>query len=276
MKRAAAPEPIADTPLAAVLGRPDELAKAWLIELLAARPLAAAPELPVAALARDGPDVCAAVVRALAEPADGLGGATELLRQLGDDDQAQVVWAVEALRRAVWLEVVSQLGRPAAELVAELADRLGYVCALLTAGTLGGSPAWLAPIERALGDRAPFAVLVVEIADRERLAATDLGEDLFDRAELGLAARLRTGERLVRELPGRWWVLAPDVDREVARRRGETLAAALDDAHHGVPLACSVGVALSPGDGQTAEALAERAEQELLVARAAGLGVAPA
>src|SRR3954471_15227517 len=43
----------------------EAVAKAWLLELVAAAPLAGAAALPVADLARRGPELCAALLRAV-------------------------------------------------------------------------------------------------------------------------------------------------------------------------------------------------------------------
>ena len=112
------PRPVADVPSAA-LADGEAVAKAWLLELLAARPLADAAELPVADLAARGPGLCAAVLRAVGSRAglDRLapGGEAAALAAAagglaGARDPAAAVAAVAALRRAVW----AALAAPAA------------------------------------------------------------------------------------------------------------------------------------------------------------------
>src|SRR5438067_6295431 len=61
---AMAEPPALDAPVAG-LSDADALAKAWLLELLAARPLIEADRVPLGRLAVEGPALCAAVVRAL-------------------------------------------------------------------------------------------------------------------------------------------------------------------------------------------------------------------
>src|SRR3954447_24680700 len=59
--------PVADAPVGALVDGADEVAKAWLLELLAAAPLSAAGGVRVDALASEGPEFCAAVARALGD-----------------------------------------------------------------------------------------------------------------------------------------------------------------------------------------------------------------
>src|SRR5271156_4056536 len=58
------PRPVADAPVAA-LADGEAVAKRWLMELMAATPLAAAGALPTTEMARRGPGVCAALLAAL-------------------------------------------------------------------------------------------------------------------------------------------------------------------------------------------------------------------
>src|SRR4051794_20548247 len=142
--------PVADAPVGALVDGADEVAKAWLLELLAAAPLAAAGGVRVEHLAAEGPELCAAVARALADDdelarfaADGdlFGAAGRVGELAGAPDAGSAFAAVEALRRAVWESALGALSRPSAALVADLADRLGAVCAAITAAVLS------APVE---------------------------------------------------------------------------------------------------------------------------------
>src|SRR4051812_13254688 len=62
--------PVADAPVGALVDGADEVAKAWLLELLGAAPLAAAGGVRVEELAAEGPSLCEAVARALAADAE--------------------------------------------------------------------------------------------------------------------------------------------------------------------------------------------------------------
>ncbi len=151
--------PVADAPVEALLARGDDLARRWASELILARPLATIAEIPLEHLAREAPELCAQVLRALVsdeelqrlvvgEPPRGRHDGeratpARLLRVLaGARDPRAAVEQVEALRSVLWQELLSELGWPisdrsTARLVADLADRLAYVGAVLLATMLG-------------------------------------------------------------------------------------------------------------------------------------------
>ncbi len=138
---------------------------------------------------------------------------------------------------------------------------------------------WIGAIERRLErherDHAPFAVLVVELVDVERLRHTELPGEmsrLMGLVENALSGELRPADSLTRESPGRYWLLAPETDSSAARARVERLASAVRDAagHGGAPLEVAVGIAACPADGAQAAVLAAHAEVSLYAARASG------
>jgi GGDEF domain-containing protein len=144
--------------------------------------------------------------------------------------------------------------------------------------------AWIGAITRRLEryerDRVPFAVLVVELADVERLRHAELPGEvsrLTGLVETALADELRPADSLTRESPGRYWLLAAETDVDSSGSLAERLAGAVRDAasHRGVPLEVAVGIAICPVDGGRAAALAAHAEIALYSARAAGRPVAP-
>jgi GGDEF domain-containing protein len=341
----------------------DEVAKAWLLELLAAAPLASAGSVRVEDLAAEGPELCAAVARALADDAelarfssdgDLYAAAARVGELAGAGDAASAFAAVEALRRAVWESALGALSRPPADLVADLADRLGAVCAALTAAVLaapaaepriervvepepdvrepvvagridrladlaraaaeeatatavaepalpmmrpplGGEPApestprvtdgdprrhLAARAEEFVADGRPFAVLLVEIDGIDALLAAVRDEHVADSlaaAEHALEDLVRPGDAIRRESAGRYWLTLPGAGPAGARALALRAAAAVERAadHRGRPITCSVGVAVCPRDGAEAEALAERVEDDLLAAQAAGTHGAP-
>jgi GGDEF domain-containing protein len=141
---------------------------------------------------------------------------------------------------------------------------------------------WIAAIERRLEryerDRAPFAVLVVELADVERLRHAELPGEvsrLTGLVQAALEGELRPADSLTRESPGRYWLLAPETDVPGSRELVGRLAGAVRDAasHRGVPLEVAVGVSVCPADGARAAALAAHAEVALYAARATGRSV---
>lgn len=150
-------------------------------------------------------------------------------------------------------------------------------------GEAAPTSAWIASIARLLErharDGAPFAVLLVELADVERLRHAELPGEvsrLTGLVEAALSAELRPADSLMRESPGRYWLLAPETDSDAARALVERLAGAVRGSagHRGVPLEVAVGVAVCPRDGGQAPALAAHAEIALYAARAAGKPVA--
>ncbi len=140
--------PVADAPVAALTAEPEALAREWLVALLARAPLAQAPALPVAELAREAPALCTAMARALASdvelerlregdlaPLAGRAGALAGARQ-----PAEAVEAVEVLRGVLWAAALAELRRPQPALVAELAERLAAVAAVVAAAALRAGP----------------------------------------------------------------------------------------------------------------------------------------
>lgn len=154
--------PVADAPIDTLLWRAEDLAKGWLIALLEQAPLREAPAIVAADLARDGPRVCDAVVRALADDTDlrrlEAGGALELLvSQVGEFAGAQGIAATaraaDTLHAVVWSALLDELPRPDPDQIAELAQRLTLVIELVRAAALrrhageGGAPAASTPAE---------------------------------------------------------------------------------------------------------------------------------
>jgi GGDEF domain-containing protein len=142
-----------------------------------------------------------------------------------------------------------------------------------------GPAAWIDSIGRRLEryeqDRAPFAVLLVELVDVERLRHAESAEELSrltSQVEDALARELRPADSLTRERAGRYWLLAPHTDGQGAQVLIERIARAVRSSasHRGTPLEVAVGVAVCPEDGLRASELAAHADVGLYAARAAG------
>jgi hypothetical protein len=303
------PRPVAGVPSAA-LADGDVVAKAWLLELLAAAPLAEAGGVPVAGLADRGPALCAAVLEAvgsadalarLAPGGDRAALAASTAGLTGAVDPVAAARAVAALRRALWTVLAREAaaaGPPDAAATAALAERVAHVGDVLTAAVLAGdadhAPAdlasrgpaaadlarveepWRPAVERAIAGAAPFALLAVEAADAERLvAAGGVDAAAVAAVEPAVRAAARPGDTVVRQRPGRLWVIAPAPDAAAARTLAEAIAAAVATAAapHGIPLQAAAGVAAFPGDGDDATALAACADERLFAAQAAGATV---
>jgi hypothetical protein len=151
--------PVADAPLDAVIADADGLARRWAIALINQRPLERIGEIPLEAFAREAPPLCALIVRSLGSDAEleritrhVSAGSREdsaparTLRTLaGARDGPAAVEAVEALRGILWDALLGELQWPLADhsasrLIADLADRLAYVCASMLAASLAQEP----------------------------------------------------------------------------------------------------------------------------------------
>jgi len=131
-------------------GRAQTIAKGWLLLLLERAPLDGVGAIPAAALAAEGPAICATVARGLGSDAElerlrPDGDLAESLRRVplltGARDAAETVTAVDALRACIWTAALDGLvDRADADAVELLADRLAAVAATVSATALAGAP----------------------------------------------------------------------------------------------------------------------------------------
>ncbi|HEX4188099.1 MAG TPA: hypothetical protein VHY83_09395 [Solirubrobacteraceae bacterium] len=146
--------PVGDLPLDSLTSAADELAKAWAVALILARPASAIAEIPLEDLAREGPRLCAQFLRALQsdaelerltaggeEEGEEPGAAIRLASLAGAPGARALIAALEALRGVLWEAMVSDLRQPVPDradrqLLSDLADRLAYVCAAVLAAAL--------------------------------------------------------------------------------------------------------------------------------------------
>jgi GGDEF domain-containing protein len=201
-----------------MLAHTDEIAKSWAISLIAQLPLQQASEIPFAQLAGEAPELCGQALRALSSDqelerlADGGEGAmlaSRVGKLAGARDLPAAVAAVESLRAVLWEELIGALQHPSVQQVSEMADRLSYVCSLITIAVLtcgahtrparhtateeppalrvdsrspqieihdarrDGPAAWIrsigASLERHARDGQPFLVALIEVVGIERL-----------------------------------------------------------------------------------------------------------
>jgi GGDEF domain-containing protein len=294
-----------------LLDRSEDLAKGWMLALLEDAPLDDAPGILAADLVRDGPRVCQAAVRALADDRDlrriGPGGTLEpLVAQVGKltgaHDIATTLRAVDALQAVIWSALRDRVGRQEPEHVAELAQRLTLVSECIRAAALGGpelarAPLRVAPssdpVPEALWMRAvdeeilqsertgkPLSLLLVELEDAERVLAVERLERAgatFGRFAHAVRTALRRQDLLARESDSCAWVIARETGRAGAQALGERIAEAVSEAElwRGAPLAVSVGMAVLGEDGRDRAALIDAAEESRFAAAARGTGVAP-
>ena len=148
-----------------------------------------------------------------------------------------------------------------------------------------GPSAWIGSIGSELArferDGVPFAVLLFEPVELERLRSELSAEDLLrasERLEESLAGVLDAWSgSLTRERPGRCWLLVPGVERSEAERLAARLVAVAEAAaaQRGAPLALAIGTAVCPHDGRQAAALAAHADIGLYAARSAARAQRP-
>jgi GGDEF domain-containing protein len=153
--------PVADAPIEALLERTEDLAKGWLLALLERAPLDDAPRILAADLTREGPRVCAAMLRAIADETDHRrlepGGALQpLVARVGElagaAGAAATSLAVDELQSVMWSALRSELRNPDPDLITELAERLAQVTGLMRAAALehgAGAGSVRAPISAA-------------------------------------------------------------------------------------------------------------------------------
>lgn len=139
---------VADAPINQLLARLDELTKGWLLALLEHASLDDAPGILAADLPRDGPRVCEAVVRALADDAD--------LRRMEPDGQLELlvartgqlagattpeasIGAVDTLEAVIWSAIRSELRDDDPDLLAGISERLSRIIGQVRSAVLRGA-----------------------------------------------------------------------------------------------------------------------------------------
>lgn len=142
-----------DPALDSAITRAEELAKRWTIALIGARPLDALASVPLEELAREAPSLCAQALRAVQSDVElerltGRGATTgredsaaarSLAAVAGAHDGAAAVEAVEALRGVLWETLLDELSAPSTRQLADISDRLAYVCACALAATIAAA-----------------------------------------------------------------------------------------------------------------------------------------
>lgn len=286
--------PLGDVPVGSLAGRGEDLAKGWLIALIEQAPLEDAATLVSASgsFARVAPRVCEALVRGLADD-DGLRRIAPLVSCVGElvgaRDGAAAMRSVDALQAVIWSALRAELGGADGELVAAVAERWALVGEVARAAVVrdarSSAERWPAALEgevaRSARTGAPLSLLLIELADVERLvAASPAGEAaaIFDRFARAVREALRAQDILVREGDGRVWAIAGDTGRADA----SALASRISDAvrslpsWRGAPLAAEIGVAVLGEDGADAAEMIEAAEVAKFAAQASGIEVSRA
>ncbi|HEY1451061.1 MAG TPA: hypothetical protein VGF47_08910 [Solirubrobacteraceae bacterium] len=145
--------PVADAPVEALLARAEELARRWAIALILARPPAEMATVPLEELAVVAPELCASIVNALCSEEElaqydagpierdrgareGAGAPAGLVLLADQWGPAASTLHFEALRGVLWEATLEELRDPSPRLLADLSDRLAFVCATVLADAL--------------------------------------------------------------------------------------------------------------------------------------------
>jgi hypothetical protein len=238
----------------------DRLAYVCAVSLAAALDTSAAPSLAPEQRGDVRRERPAVGVREVVRAGSSLAGAV-----IVDEHEDAAAVAPVGERRSVVPAAVAAAARPSPEI--EIRDQRRE----------HGPAAWVssigAQLERFERDSTPFAVLLVELFDNERLRRREPPADfmrLAEEMERALADALGAWSgSLARERPGRCWLLVPDGDRVGAERLAQRLTRAVD-AHaeaRDQRLAVAIGTAVCPDDGREAAALAAHADLGLYAAR---------
>jgi hypothetical protein len=265
MQHAPRARAVAEAPVQALLARADELARRWAIALILALPPERIGEFPLEPFARDAPGLCAQVVRALESDSEleriaaGVGGergqampAGRLSELTAARDGPGAVEAVEALRGVLWEALLDELRWPGfeqwpARQVADLADRLAYVCSAALGSSLAVSAV---PVPVSL----PVPVPVQAPAQAQAIAAKPAPVRQSERAVIG------DGVVLIDEReagPARHW---PQPPRGGSAQVAE--APARDERTRARPLPWDIPLRDERSDGPIARSLADGAGGE--------------
>jgi len=202
------PRPVNTEGVEALFLRGDELAKGWLLALVEDAPLASAAAIMAGDVARDGPRICDAVVRAIYDEADlrrieADGVLEPLVSRAGELAGVRTAegaaHAVEALRTVIWSALRTELARTDPDVLADAGERLSLVAELVRAAVLrrrAGSEPGGAPRPRV----PPLRVARTDVPAAGRERAPDGGGvengGLREREEDGEAAARGVGDPL--------------------------------------------------------------------------------
>ena len=291
--------------LRGVLGRvgrmKEQIAKAWLVDVILDRPLAQAERMPMRWASTELPELIGDILQSVGEEGaprlspEGLDRAAHLAALRGDSSPALLAREVASLHAALLAALRDELPQEDTELQAEVAERLAAVFGLVSGAAVdalfeqtdtGRDP--LTGLYRAGRMRQrltqlvassrryeqPFALVLLDI---EGPGARGEADPVGREGVLTIvAAALRESIRLVDEAfrleDDELCVLAPNQTAEDGERMAERLAGMLAqlEAAGGLRITVSAGIVSCPEHGDDPERLLRRADTAMWRARATG------
>jgi diguanylate cyclase (GGDEF)-like protein len=285
----------------------EQVAKAWMLEILESTPLEEASQVPVDWIANEAPSLIAEILDGVSDPAptgslelsaDGLGRIAELRdlrgeqapRQLPRDLAALQTLLVEALsaeiperRLGSFAHSVGKLAGVFGNLQSQVneqlvAERAGNPAADPVTGLPGEAELreWLRILfaeERRYGH--PFALALIDV-DGLRHVNQAHGRRAGDRMLAAVAAligsQIRAVDQAFRLRDDELCVLAPHSSSATARRMAQRLCDLVDSSQtaDAPRVAIAAGVAACPEHAEDAESLLAAAEEAAFAAKAAG------
>jgi diguanylate cyclase (GGDEF)-like protein len=285
----------------------DQVAKAWMLEILDSTPLAEASDVPVDWLAREAPALIADILRGAADPAapeglelpaEGLDRVSELCGLRGDDAPSRLprdlaalqALLVETLRMEVPERRLGAFAHSVSRLAEVFGDIQGSVTEQLVSERAGGAAAdpvtglpgeaelheWLRILfaeERRYGH--PFALALIDVEGLRHVNQA-YGHRAGDRMLAAVAGvvhgQIRAVDRAFRLRDDELCLLAPHSGSSATRRMAQRLCDLVDRSQtaDGPRVAIAAGVAACPEHADDADSLLAAAEEAAFAAKAAG------
>jgi diguanylate cyclase (GGDEF)-like protein len=118
-----------------------------------------------------------------------------------------------------------------------------------------------------------FAVAIIDLDYFKRVNDTLghlVGDEVLRRTAATLRSASRAGDLTARYGGEEFAMVVPDVDRMEAAEVGERIRSAIAGSGGEPPITCSIGIAIWPEDGSSAESVLSAADQALYRAKQAG------
>jgi diguanylate cyclase (GGDEF)-like protein len=279
----------------------EDIAKAWLVDVIVGSPLAEVEAMPMSWATSELPELISDVLAAISErDRSSLSGAAiaraaQLAELRADSVPAQLTRDISALQSALLVALRAELPAADRELFAEAAERIAAVFGQISAAAIDAllrqsdvgrdpvsglrSPAQLrARLDKAIASTRryghPFALLLIDFEG----PGTREGEESVDRASLlrivaeALRESVRATDEAFRLDDDQLCVVAPNQTTGDGTRMADRLAAALADLERsgGLRITISAGVVSCPEHGDDPERLLRQADTAMWRARATG------